>query len=209
MQTLKTKSEECLNSTNQSSMTSQKYLKDLPKAIYLWLKFKIIKILLDFRNRPLPILKYPDKRLKRIAVPVDFEKTTIEERTTLVRKVGLALAKQNYGNHEGIAAPQVGINLRIIIVRGNVMFNPEWQPTKAPPEVAMEGCYSVPNKVFKVLRAKYGWAKWTNIEGRPMADRLNGLPAIIFQHELDHLNGLCCLDTGEEIKVESRRASQD
>lgn len=165
-------------------------------------------MLLDFRNRPLSILKYSDKRLKRIAVAVDFEKTTLEERTTIVRKMGVALAKQNYGNHEGIAAPQVGINLRIIIVRGNVMFNPEWH-SSAQKEEAMEGCYSVPNKVFKVPRAKYGWAKWTNIEGRPMEDKLKGIPAIVFQHEFDHLNGKCCSDVGKEIDVKRSRTSQD
>lgn len=183
------------------------YLKDLPKAIYLWLRFKIIKMILDLRNRPPSILKYPDKKLKRIAIAVDFKKINLKDRTTTVRKMGLALAKQKYGSQEGIAAPQIGINLRVMIIRGNVMFNPEWCPTKAPPEEAIEGCYSLPNKIFKVSRAKYGWAKWTNIEGRPMESKLIGISAIVFQHELDHLNGLCCSDIGEEIETKSRRAS--
>ena len=157
-------------------------------------------MIINFRNRPLKILIHPNKKLKRIALPVDFEKTTVEERTELVRKMGNALAKQTYGQRLGIAAPQIGINLRIMVVRGNVMFNPEWHPVQAPANIITEGCYSVPQKLFKVPRAPYGWAKWTNIEGRPMEDKLSGLPAIVFQHELNHLDGVCIADIGEEIK---------
>lgn len=114
--------------------------------------------------------------------------------------MGRALQNTQYGAKLGLAAPQIGINKRVIIVRGNVMFNPEWTPTKAPPEYITEGCYSVPKRLFKVSRSKYGWAKWTNIEGQPCEDKLTGIPAIVFQHELDHLDGKCCVDVGEEIK---------
>lgn len=156
--------------------------------------------MLNFHNPVPKILTHPNKKLSRIAEPVDFEKTTLEERVKIVRTLGAALGKMDYGDRLGIAAPQVGINLRVMIVRGNVMFNPEWTPTKAPAETITEACYSVPGKFYKVPRAKYGWAKWTNIEGRPMEDKLTGLPAIVYQHELDHLNGKCCADVGEETQ---------
>lgn len=146
------------------------------------------------------VLIHPDSRLKKIAEPVDFEKTSREERVAIVRKLGATLAQQGYGMKLGIAAPQIGINLRVIIVRGNVMFNPEWRPSEAPTNQITEGCYSVPGKLFKVDRAPYGWAKWLNIDGKPFEDKLNRLPAIVFQHELGHLNGVCCADIGEEIK---------
>ena len=182
-------------------------LSALPKAFFLWAKFKITVMILNWRNKPMDILIYPDPRLKRIAEPVDFEKTTLKERTTIVRKMGVSLGRTTYGQQLGIAAPQIGINLRVIIVRGNVMFNPEWQPTKAPPEQVIESCYSAPKKIYRVERAKYGWAKWTSIDGRPMEDKLTNLPSIVFQHELDHLNGKCCPDVGEklEIKMEPNR----
>ena len=134
---------------------------------------------------------------------------SLPKRTAIVRKMGAALAKQTYGDKLGIAAPQIGINLRIMIVRGNVMFNPQWTPSKAPLEDITEGCYSVPKKVFSVPRAKYGWAKWTNIEGKPFADKLNGIPAIVFQHELSHLDGKCCPDLGKEIKIEPSRTQEE
>lgn len=190
-----------------SSLTPSKKsslrLIDLPKAAYLWLRFKVITMIIKQRNHPPSILKYPNKKLRTVAISVDFDKIDLEKRTAIVRKMGIVLSIQLYGNREGIAAPQIGINLRIMIVRGNVMFNPEWTSTKAPLEDTLEGCYSLPNKVFKVPRAKYGWAKWTNINGRPMKSKLNGIPAIVFQHELDHLNGICSPDIGKEVKIEN------
>lgn len=174
--------------------------RDFPKATYLWLKYKFAKFLVDRRNKPMKILIHPDPKLKRIAEPVDFNKTSLAERTALVRVLGATLAQQNWGMKLGIAAPQVGINKRVMVVRGNVMFNPEWVPSKSPTDTITEGCYSVPRRIFKVQRAPYGWAKWTSIDGRPMEDKLKGEPAIVFQHELDHLNGKCCADVGEEVK---------
>lgn len=114
--------------------------------------------------------------------------------------MGAALQKTSYGDKLGIAAPQIGVNLRVIIVRGNVMFNPEWQPSRAPANTVTEGCYSVPEKTFKVQRAQYGWAKWTNIDGKPFEDKVSGLPAIVFQHEMSHLNGECLPDYGTEVE---------
>lgn len=183
------------------SMKSSLRLRDVPKATFLWLKFKFSKIILDIRNRPLPILKYPNRKLKRIAIAVDFNKTTLKQRMAIVRKMGNSLSKQTYGQKLGIAAPQIGINLRVIIVEGNIMFNPEWNSKETPPEPSIEACYSVPKKVFKVYRPAYGWVKWTSITGKPKENRVKKLTAIIFQHELSHLNGECLPDYGEEINI--------
>src|SRR3990167_4726735 len=71
--------------------------KALPSALFLWTMFKLTRKLLQWRTRAMPILIYPDPRLKRIAEPVDFEKTTLEQRVKIVRKLGAALAKQTYG----------------------------------------------------------------------------------------------------------------
>ena len=182
------------------SMTLWRKYSLLPKAIILWATYRIGKMLINRRNRPMTILIHPDPRLKRISEPVDFNNTNRKQRVTIVRKLGATLAKQGYGMKLGIAAPQIGINLRIIVVRGNVMFNPEWRPSNAPYNQITEGCYSAPKRLFKVNRAPYGWAKWTNIDGKPFEDKLTGIAGIVFQHEVDHLNGNCCVDIGEEIK---------
>ena len=159
--------------------------------------------LLKWRNRPPKFLIHPDPRLKRIAEPIDFEHSTYAMRMQIVRKMNNALGGATYGQRLGLAAPQIGINKRVIICRGNVMFNPTWHPSKAPTNTVIEGCYSVPKKTFEVQRAQYGWSKWTDINGRPMEDKIKGLAAIVFQHEVDHLDGKCCADVGKEIKSSS------
>jgi peptide deformylase len=181
----------------------------LPKAIYLWLNYKLGVWLLKKRNKPMAFLLHPNPLLKRVAEPVDFEKTSMQDRADVVRKMGNALSGASYGGKLGLAAPQIGINLRVCIVQGAVMFNPEWRPSKAPGNTVFEGCYSVPHKVFKVPRAVYGWAKWQSIEGEWREHKLKGLDAIIFQHELDHLNGICCADVGEEVKEEAPSRTPD
>lgn len=174
--------------------------RDLPRAVTLWLFYKAVKTIIGWRNRPQKILLYPDERLARIAESVDFQKTTRKQRIKIIRKMGASLAQQKFGERLGIAAPQIGINLRVIIVRGNVMFNPEWKPVKGQKEYMIESCYSSPKKLYRVQRAKYGWAKWTNIDGKPFESKLKGIPAVVFQHELDHLKGVCCDNIGEKIK---------
>lgn len=167
-----------------------------------YMKAKIAKNLIDYRNRPPKILVYPNRKLKKVSDPIDFDKMSEKDIVKIVRKMGSALSKASYGGKLGIAAPQIGINKRVMIVQGAVMVNPEWQPSKAPKEQIIEGCYSVPNKLYKVLRSPYGWAKWYSIKGELREYKLNRLDSIIYQHELDHLNGLCCCDTGEPVDAQ-------
>ncbi len=174
--------------------------RDLPRATTLWLFYKAVKTIIGWRNRPQKILLYPTSGSLASPNPWTFRKQTREQRIKIVRKMGASLAQQKFGERLGIAAPQIGINLRVIIVRGNVMFNPEWRPVKNQTEYMIESCYSSPKKLYRVQRAKYGWAKWTNIDGKPFESKLKGIPAVVFQHELDHLNGVCCDSIGEKIK---------
>lgn len=149
---------------------------------------------------PVPkILFYPDPQLKRIAEPVDFTLMNLENRTKIVRKMAAALSKTTYGMRLGLAAPQIGVNLRIVIVQGNVLFNPVFTPSRNQFKEVTEGCYSVKDKIFRVTRAKYGWVKWTTINGIPAQAKVKGIDAIVLQHELDHLDGKCCPDVGTEI----------
>lgn len=171
----------------------------IPQAIWLWGKYNIAVWLLKKRNKPMPFLTHPNKILSRVADPIDFDKESPEELSAIVRKMGAALSNASYGGKLGLAAPQIGISKRVCIVQGAVMFNPEWTPSKAPLNEGVEGCYSVPHRLFKVMRAPYGWAKWKSIDGVQREFKFSGVRAIIFQHELDHLNGKCCVDVGEEV----------
>lgn len=177
-------------------MTSLRAWKILFKALKLWVVFKLLRR----RNRPLKILKYPDKRLQQVCEHVDFEKTTVVERNALAAKLASTILAQPYGQRLGIAAPQVGISKRVMIVLGRPMFNPEWTPVKNLNVDFIEGCYSLEkDDTYLVTRAKYGWAKWYDAEGKFHQEKLNDLKAIVFQHELSHLDGKCCNELGEKV----------
>lgn len=155
---------------------------------------------LNYRNRAPKFLHYPHPILSSVASPVDFSTTTHEDRMKIVRSMNSALTAIEWGSKLGIAAPQIGISKCVMIVRGSVMFNPTWHPTNAPEDTFVEGCYSSPHKLYKVSRASSGWGEWTDINGEWKKYKLNGLSAIVFQHEINHLNGICIADIGEEIQ---------
>ncbi len=195
----KSKSAEVLASSPTPLMTSLKRLGSRAKGALALGQTAAINGLLNWRNRDykdVEILEHPHPILSKRAEEIDFNKTSRKELVKIVRKMGAALSGVAYGHRLGIAAPQIGISKRLMIVQGVVMINPTWQPSKAPPNQAVEGCYSVPYKTYEVPRAPYGWAEWYSIDGELRKFKLRDLNAIIYQHELDHLDGLCCADVG-------------
>jgi peptide deformylase len=118
----------------------------------------------------------------------------------------------------GLAAPQVGVSQQVIVVeyaepeeveegeepievepKLYVMVNPEI--VKQSPETIMgvEGCLSVPLLVGEVERAQEVRIKGFNRRGRPMKLKADGWLARIFQHEIDHLNGVLFTDLATQI----------
>ncbi len=93
----------------------------------------------------------------------------------------------------GLAAPQVGVNKRVIIVKYGqvpvVMINPVIT-RKNGFYVSMEGCLSVPNRRVKKTRSKMVTVEFQNLDGGTQTMRLNGLEAACVQHEIDHLDGI-------------------
>lgn len=103
----------------------------------------------------------------------------------------------------GIAAPQVGENLRVFIARLNFntpneiimpMINPELLKISEETEEGEEGCLSVPKKFGIVRRAKSVTVAYTNLRGQPQTLSLNDLNARIVQHETDHIDGILFVD---------------
>ncbi|KAB0630283.1 peptide deformylase [Acinetobacter gandensis] len=107
-------------------------------------------------------------------------------------------------NGVGIAAPQVYVSKRVIIVasRPNVRYPdaPEMQPiimlnpviTKRSEQTILgeEGCLSVPDTRGQVARAEKITVQYLNLQGQPVEIHLEGFPARIVQHEVDHLDGI-------------------
>ena len=107
-------------------------------------------------------------------------------------------------NGVGIAAPQVYVSKRVIIVasRANlrypdapdmpavVMVNPEILEKSDNTILGEEGCLSVPDERGMVLRAEMIKVRYFTLEGEPIETVFHGFPARIVQHEIDHLDGV-------------------
>lgn len=146
----------------------------------------------------LDIVSYPDPRLKRIAEPV-------MEITDSLRELGANMAETMYNARGvGLAAPQVAANLRFIVTD---ISGPEERTELrflVNPEIVLdgekicsegEGCLSVPhNYRADVLRHNKVLLKYSDLEGLSHEEALEGYPAIVVQHELDHLNGTLFID---------------
>ena len=115
----------------------------------------------------------------------------------------------------GLAAPQIGLSERLIVVEYYekpehedkddapkkvwVVLNPEI--VKASDEMVMgvEGCLSIPNLVGEVERHAAVQVKGLNRHGKPMKVKAEGWLARIFQHEIDHLNGIMFTDRATRV----------
>ena len=101
----------------------------------------------------------------------------------------------------GLAAPQVGISKRIVIVSPNakpgeerVYINPEITESSREEEIAVEGCLSLPGISCEVRRAKKIKLRSWDLNGVEQIEDLQNFPARVVQHEIDHLNGILLID---------------
>ena len=138
----------------------------------------------------LNILKYPDKRLHKVAKPV----TTVDGRIrTLVRD----MAETMYdAPGVGLAATQVDVHERVIVIdvseaRDNLLalINPEIVWASEEKAVNEEGCLSVPGIYDNVERAERVRVRALDENGQSREIEAEGLLAVCIQHEMDHLLG--------------------
>ncbi len=103
----------------------------------------------------------------------------------------------------GLASPQVGRNERIIVVtkkgEAQVYINPEITKQSDATAVDEEGCLSVPGVWGLVERKKKVTVQALDRHGRRVTLECKGLEAVIFQHEIDHLNGVLFIDKVTEF----------
>lgn len=115
-----------------------------------------------------------------------------------------------------IAAPQVGVPLRIFVVSGAtlkladpkykgdeddmIFINPVVTKLSREKQEVEEGCLSVRWKYGKIKRAKKATIKAYNEHGEPLERGASGILAQVFQHETDHLNGILFIDNAYDIK---------
>lgn len=148
----------------------------------------------------LKILTYPDPVLKKKAKPVEI----IDER---IKNLAEDMIETMYAAPGiGLAAPQVGESLRVITVDVTrkeegliVLINPEIISGEG--ECAEEeGCLSVPDLKEIVQRKEKVLVNGLDIQGRKIQIPAEGLLAIAFQHEIDHLDGILIIDRVSRLK---------
>jgi peptide deformylase len=147
----------------------------------------------------LEILTYPDPRLEAVAHPVERFDDELRDFIADLEETRLAGP-----GAVGIAAPQVGQGLRVVIVDVSskpghpnhgrlVLVNPEiteWEGVA----VGREGCLSVPDFTGNVIRAERVALEACDEHGRRRQYSCTGFEARAVQHEIDHLDGLLFLD---------------
>lgn len=156
----------------------------------------------------LPVAQQGETILTLIAAPVapsEFNTEWLNQLANAMQSTMLARSGV------GIAAPQVYVSKRVIIVasRSNprypdapdmdavVMVNPEIIECSDDTVLGEEGCLSVPNERGTVARAQRITVRYSTLQGEQVEAIYEGFPARIVQHEVDHLNGVLFVERVE------------
>ncbi len=141
----------------------------------------------------LPIVVYPDPRLRKKAKEIENPKDPVVRELILDM---LETMKKNNGL--GLAAPQVGKSVRLCAVKFErktyILVNPKIKSKSWSKEVAEEGCLSFPGQFIPVKRSKKVKVIAQDKTGKKISITAKGLLARAFQHEIDHLDGILYID---------------
>jgi peptide deformylase len=141
--------------------------------------------------------------LTQVASPVEVDKTMLDHLAN-----SLDAACRRLPHAAGLALPQLGIPLRGFMMSGRYFtpnrhrfcFNPEILSFQNPKAVEDEGCFSLPGQRFKVSRYLRINVRYIDRKGQTVEEFLWPGPARVFQHELDHLDGILISDPRRVIE---------
>ena len=137
------------------------------------------------------VLKYPDPVLKR-------KSEEVGEVTDQIKQLAQDLKETMFASQGiGLAAPQIGVLKRIIAVQEKtplVFINPRITKKSREITVEQEGCLSFPGIFLKINRAKEVEVEALDENGEKISFKAQGLMARVLQHEIDHLDGILCID---------------
>ena len=149
----------------------------------------------------LPILRFPDARLQRIARPVQ----TVDAR---IRQLAADMLETMYeAKGIGLAATQVNVHEQVIVIdiseernAPQVLINPELLWASDERVKGDEGCLSVPGVTDGVERATAVRVRALDLDGKAREIEADGLLAVCIQHEMDHLKGRLFVDYLSALK---------
>ncbi|MDP3900132.1 MAG: peptide deformylase [bacterium] len=140
----------------------------------------------------LPIIIYPDNILRKKSI--NIKKVDKEIRQLVLDMGHTMIAKDGVG----LSAPQIGKNIRLIIINTKdgivAMINPKITKKFWAKEVGEEGCLSIPDFFGPVKRSKKINVIYTDLEDKTVKLKAEGLFARVIQHEVDHLEGILFID---------------
>ncbi|MEA0670511.1 peptide deformylase [Xanthomonas campestris] len=156
----------------------------------------------------LPILEFPDPRLRTKAVPVDAAEVVSLAFQTLLDDMFQTMYE---APGIGLAASQVDVHKRFMVIdvseekdAPQVFINPEIV-TRQGEQVYQEGCLSVPGIFADVSRADAITVRYLDRQGQAQELSTDGLLAVCIQHEMDHLDGKLFVDYLSPLKREMVR----
>lgn len=148
------------------------------------------------------ILPSKDPKLRLVSKEVERVDKKVEE---IIQDLKDTLVSQKDPEGVGLAAPQIGKNLRIFVINhervNKVFINPEVLEIKQKSKIKkkrrdeiLEGCLSLPNYYGPIKRPDYVKISYKNEEGQEVEEEFNNIYAQIVLHEVDHLNGILFID---------------
>ena len=153
--------------------------------------------------RLLPIRIVPDPVLRKTARAV-----TPEDDAELRELIPQMFATMYAAPGIGLAAPQIGVLLRLVVIdiapekipSPIVLINPEIAAVSEAQATREEGCLSLPEQYAEVTRPAWVKVKYQDEHGAKKEIEGEGLPAACLQHEIDHLNGVLFVDHISALK---------
>jgi peptide deformylase len=151
----------------------------------------------------LPIIVVPDPILRKVAKPVE----RVDE--ALRRLMDDMLTTMYDAPGIGLAAPQVGISRRLIVMdpshdeepkQALIMVNPQIIVRGDELRLHEEGCLSIPDVTAEVERPARTRVSFLDRQGKPGEVELEGIWSTLVQHEIDHLNGVLFIDYLSRLK---------
>ena len=166
---------------------------------------------LENRGIAVTILTTHNQFMKKLKIETGTDNKILREISKPVKKIDKQLLKfikemeftLDNSNAVGLAAPQVGENIRVLIAKFNhgtdhevnvPMINPEIVWASEEMDIDEEGCLSIPDYFNKVVRHSEIIVKFLDVKNREQMLKLSGFNGRVVQHEIDHLDGILFVD---------------
>ena len=153
--------------------------------------------------------KKEEKFLRTKTANFDFSKYAKKDIDELIKKMKISMLK---ANGIGLSANQIGLNIQLVVAQipkikrekivgkeSHIIFNPKIENASKKISIMEEGCLSVPGLYGLVERPESVVLRGYNRYAKPITVKADGILARVFQHEIDHLNGILFIDKAKKL----------